>query len=143
MTNKIEFVNLVTVKKINNKLTSNLTLPFLGIGSLILSIYIIQKVNFIPDLSLCGSYPNTLCKLPVIRLVLGIFSTKFWAVVILYIAIFVPIYLVLNYFGFKKTKGDLNYKETKADKRKWNRYGLYAALIFAPFYFLFLVFFSD
>ena len=131
------------MKKIYKKLTSNLLFPFLGIGSLILSIYIINKVNFIPDLSLCGSYPNILCKLPVIRLALGIFSIKFWACVILYIAIFAPIYFTLNYLGLKENKDNLNYKETKADKKKWNRYGLYAALIFVPFYFLFLVFFAD
>ena len=56
---------------------------------------------------------------------------------------FAPIYFILNYLGFKETKEDLNYKETKADKKKWNRYGLYAALIFAPLYFIFLVFFAD
>lgn len=30
---------------------------------------------------------------------------------------FAPIYFILNYLGFKETKEDLNYKETKADKK--------------------------
>ena len=131
------------MKKINNKLISNLILPTLGIGSLILSIYIIKNVDIVPDKSLCGSYPNILCNLPIIRIVLGVFSLKFWAIIVLYVAMFLPVYFVLNYFGFKETKSDLNYKETKADKKKWNRYGIYAALIFVPFYLLFLIFFTE
>ena len=41
----------------------------------------------------------------------------------------------------------LKYKLTspisEADKKKWNRYGIYAAIIFLPLYVLFLIFYAD
>ena len=53
------------------------------------------------------------------------------------------IIVIIGVFLEKKNKKKIKYKETKADKKKWNRYGIYAAVIFAPLYILFLIFYAD
>ena len=131
------------MKKQTNNFISNWVLPVVGIGSLIISIKVIKSVNFIPDLSLCNSYPNILCKLPIIRLPLNALSLNFAAGLILYAVIFLIFYFLLKKIGYKESSSEFNYKETKAEKKKWNRYGIYAAIVFAPFYLLFLIFFAE
>lgn len=118
-------------------------MPLSGISSILFSAYIINTTNFVPDLSLCNSYPIILCDLPFLRLILGIFSLKFYAIIFLYLVIFIPIYFFLRRFGYRETKEELNYKETKKDKKRWNKYGIYVALVFFPIYLIFLILFAD
>ena len=129
------------MKKKTNKLISNILMPIIGIGSLILSVKIIYSTDLIPNISVCGSFPNILCKLPIIRLLLNALSLKFAASMLLYASIVIPTYFAFIRFGFKESEKE--FKETKADKKKWNRYGIYAALIFIPFYIAFLIFFAE
>ena len=63
-----------------------------------------------------------------------------------YISYWLGVILLVASFGWltmgdKKKKRE--YKETKADKKKWDRYGIYAAVIFVPFYILFLILYAD
>ena len=129
------------MKKKTNKLVSKWFMQIAFIGIFIITIRLIFYTNFVPDISFCISYPNIFCKLPIIRLVLGMLSLKFAAFMLLYASLVIPVYFILHRLGFKDT--DLSYKETKADKKKWSRYGVYAAVIFLPLYILFLIFYSD
>ena len=65
-----------------------------------------------------------------------------WNNLIIVIAIIIVISIILTLYE-KKSKKKKKYKETKADKKKWDRYGIYAAVIFVPFYILFLIFYAD
>jgi len=65
-----------------------------------------------------------------------------WNYLIIAIIVWITLAIILNYVE-KKSKKKREYKETKADKKKWNRYGIYAAVIFVPFYILFLIFYAD
>lgn len=132
------------MKKKENKLITNVVFPFIGIGSLILSAYIAYHTNLVPNLSLCNSYPNTLCETPYIRRLLQLLSLKFLALIVFYITMAGISFLIFYKLGLKdQFHHSANYKETEADKKKWNKYGLYAALIFVPVYALFLIFFTD
>ena len=129
------------MKKKTNKLISNWIMPIFFIGTLIAAIKLVYGTNFLPDISFCASYPNIFCKLPIIRLPLNMLSLKFAASILLYASIVLPAYFIFVRLGFKESKRE--YKETKADKKKWDRYGIYAAVIFVPFYILFLIFYAD
>ena len=129
------------MKKKTNKLISNWIMPIFFIGTLIAAIKLFYSTNFLPDISFCASYPNIFCKLPIIRLPVGMLSLKFVASILLYASIVLPAYFIFVRLGFKESKRE--YKETKADKKKWDRYGIYAAVIFVPFYILFLIFYAD
>ena len=65
-----------------------------------------------------------------------------WNNLIIVIAIIIVISIILTLYE-KKSKKKREYKETKADKKKWDRYGIYVAIIFLPLYVLFLIFFAD
>jgi len=129
------------MKKKTNKLVSDWVLPVIGIGSLIFAIIISKRLDFIPDISFCTSYPNIFCKLPWIRYLFFAISSKFLAGLLIYVAIVVPAYLIFIRLGFKES--NVEYKETKADKKKWDQYGIYVAVIFLPLYILFLIFYAD
>ena len=124
-----------------NKLISNVLMPVIAIGALILSVKVIYSIDFIPNISFCGSYPIILCELPIVRTLFKALSIKFAASMLLYLLITIPIYIKFIRLGFKEPEDD--FKETKEDKKRWNRYGIYAALIFIPFYLVFLIFFAE
>ena len=65
-----------------------------------------------------------------------------WNVLIIIIIVWIAL-ATIGAFLEKRSKKKTKYKETKADKKKWNRYGIYAAVIFAPLYILFLIFYAD
>ena len=65
-----------------------------------------------------------------------------WNALIIVIIVWITI-VIIGVFLEKRSKKKTKYKETKADKKKWNRYGIYAAVIFAPLYILFLIFYAD
>jgi hypothetical protein len=67
------------------------------------------------------------------------FNWKGLITVIIVIAVISIIGTVLG----KKSKKKIRHKETKADKKKWDKYGIYAAIIFLPLYVLFLIFYAD
>ena len=129
------------MNKKTNKLISNILMPIIGIGALILSIKIVYSINFIPNISFCGSYPIILCELPIIRTLFNALSIKFAASMLLYLLITIPIYFKFIRLGFKESEEE--FKETKEDKKRWKRYGIYAAIIFLPFYIVFLLFFAE
>ena len=129
------------MNKKTNKLISNWVMPIVGIGILIITIRLIFYTNFVPDIGLCVSYPNILCELPVIRLAMGMLSLRFAAFMLLHASLVIPVYFIFNRLGFKET--DRPYKETKEDKKKSKKYGIYAAIIFVPIYILFLIFYAD
>lgn len=116
-------------------------MPIFFIGTFIALIKLVFGTNFLPDISFCASYPNIFCKLPIIRLPLGMLSLKFAVFILVWASIVLPAYFIFVRLGFKESKRE--YKETKADKKKWDRYGIYAAVIFVPFYILFLIFYAD
>jgi len=131
----------ILVKKKTNKLVTKWIMPIFFIGTFIALIKLVFGTNFLPDISFCASYPNIFCKLPIIRLPLGMLSLKFAVFIVLWASIVLPAYFIFDRLGFKESNRE--YKETKADKIKWNRYGIYAAIIFLPLYVLFLIFFAD
>ena len=55
-----------------------------------------------------------------------------WNYLIIAIIVWITLAIILNYVE-KKSKKKLKYKESKADKKKWNRYGIYVAVIFLPY----------
>ena len=65
-----------------------------------------------------------------------------WKGLIIVILVIIAISIITTLLG-KKSKKKIKYKETKADKKKWNKYGIYAAVIFLPLYILFLIFYAD
>ena len=65
-----------------------------------------------------------------------------WNVLIIIIIVWIAL-ATIGAFLEKRSKKKTKYKETKADKKKWNRYGIYVAVIFAPLYILFLIFYAD
>ena len=65
-----------------------------------------------------------------------------WKGLIIFILVIIAISIITTLLG-KKSKKNIKYKETKAEKKKWNKYGIIAAVIFLPFYILFLIFYAD
>ena len=65
-----------------------------------------------------------------------------WKGLIIFILVIITISIITTLLG-KKSKKNIKYKETKAEKKKWNKYGIFAAVIFLPFYILFLIFYAD
>ena len=65
-----------------------------------------------------------------------------WKGLIIFILVIIAISIITTLLG-KKSKKNIKYKETKAEKKKWNKYGIFAAVIFLPFYILFLIFYAD
>jgi len=132
--------NLLMKKRINKSITKWI-IPMFYIGTFIAVLKLIYGTNFVPNISLCNSYPNLPCKLPVIRIALNAFSLQFAAFILLWGSVALTAYFIFDRLGFKET--NRVYKETKADKEKWDRYGIYAAVAFLPFFILFLIFYAD
>ncbi len=129
------------MKKKTNKLVTKWIMPIFYIGTFIAVIKLVFDTSFLPDISFCASYPNIFCKLPVIRLALGMLSLKFAVFMLLWGSIVLTAVFIFDRLGFKES--NRVYKETKADKKKWDRYGIYAAIIFLPLFVLFLIFYAD
>ena len=90
-------------------------MPIFFIGTFIALIKLVFGTNFLPDISFCASYPNIFCKLPIIRLPLGMLSLKFAVFMLVWASIVFPAYFIFVRLGFKESKRE--YKETKADKK--------------------------
>ena len=110
----------------------------LGIGLLVLVISIVNTSNFVPNISLCASYPNVLCETPIIRNILNIFSLKFWVSITSYLIIGMTTFSILEFIGLKSTGG-----VGGGNAKKWTRYGWIAALILSPIFLLLLILYAD
>ena len=89
------------MNKKNNKFVSDWGLPIIAISGLIVGIYFSDKINFIPDLSFCYSYPSIICEIPIIRWVVKILDTRVITVLFIYLGIVSIAYLIFKKLGFK------------------------------------------
>ena len=85
-----------------NKFVSDWGLPIIAVGGLIVGIYFSDKINFIPDLSFCYSYPNIVCEIPIIRWVVKILDTRVITVLVIYLGVISFAYLIFKKLGFKE-----------------------------------------
>ena len=53
------------MKKKTNKLISDWLLPIIGVGSIFLIFFNLDKLTFVPDISFCSSYQFILCDIPI------------------------------------------------------------------------------
>ena len=124
-------------KNLKNNIISLIVLASY-IGALILAATIINKSNFVPDISYCTSYPNFLCENPITRHIFVFTSLRFWAVITLYALLCLIVSLILKFIGLLPLKF-----ERGGNAKQQTRYGWIAALIWTPIFLLLLILYAD
>lgn len=89
------------MNKKNKNFINKFIWPIISIGGMIVSFYLSSKISFIPNLELCNSNLESLCDIPYLGKLLGMFTTGVLAAIIIWVLIIFIFLVILNRFGFK------------------------------------------
>ena len=89
------------MKKKTNTFISDWLLPIIGLGSIFLIFFNLDKLTFVPDISFCSSYQFILCDIPILRIIVRILDTRVIAGFAIYGVVFLSAYFFLKKLGFK------------------------------------------